>query len=327
MRLINCLTYAGILVLLAYHLMHYNITIGTFVAVYYSIEKLNVALANMFRDIGETMQDIETTSFLYDYLAEEDVKRRFDEYSEGQTIELRNVSFRYENTAYNAVNDINLIIRAGETVAIVGENGAGKSTLTKLIVGLYLPRSGVVLHGNRPTSSFALQALFKRQSAVFQDFVKYKMSLKENIRISDMSSKKAVDEVVSLTNIHINNLPNGMDTVLAREFGGTDVSGGEWKRIAIARGLYKESNIIILDEPTASIDPLEETRIFELFQNATIGKTTILVTHRIGSAKLANKIIVMENGNITEVGKHEELLQKRGLYYKLFQEQYQWYQR
>ena len=142
-----------------------------------------------------------------------------------------------------------------------------------------------------------------------------------------MSSKKAVDEVVSLTNIHINNLPNGMDTVLAREFGGTDVSGGEWKRIAIARGLYKESNIIILDEPTASIDPLEETRIFELFQNATIGKTTILVTHRIGSAKLANKIIVMENGNITEVGKHEELLQKRGLYYKLFQEQYQWYQR
>jgi ATP-binding cassette subfamily B protein len=121
--------------------------------------------------------------------------------------------------------------------------------------------------------------------------------------------------------------PDGLETLLSREFGGIDISGGEWQRIAIARGLYRSCDLIILDEPTAAIDPLEETRIFRLFEKATIGKTTILVTHRLGSAKIADKIVVLDNGRIAEYGTHELLLKQKGIYYTMYKEQSKWYVR
>jgi ATP-binding cassette subfamily B protein len=327
MRLVNAAGYIGIIALLLFYLVNGSISVGIFAAVYYSIDKINRCLKNMFQQIGETMKEMATTKHLFNYLEDGKEPKSVLSSLKNTDIHLKNVSFSYTSSEKNVLKDINLTIHQGETLAIVGENGAGKSTLIKLITGLYQPKTGSVLYGCHPTSEYSTDALQKPISGIFQDFIKYKMTLKENIIISDMESGKPLDEVISVANVNMDKFPDGLETLLSREFGGIDISGGEWQRIAIARGLYRSCDLIILDEPTAAIDPLEETRIFRLFEKATTGKTTILVTHRLGSAKIADKIVVLDNGRIAEYGTHELLLKQKGIYYTMYREQSKWYVR
>ncbi len=311
MRLINTAGYVGIIVLLLYYLVNGSISVGIFASVYYSIDKINRCLKNMFQQIGETMKNIATTNFLFEYLENNKQEKIVLSSLKNTDIHLKNVSFSYINSEKNVLDDINLTIHQGEILAIVGENGAGKSTLVKLITGLYQPKTGSVLYGDHPTSDYSTDAPHKPISGIFQDFTKYKMTLKENIKISDMESNRPLEEVIRVANVNMDKFPEGVETLLSREFGGIDISGGEWQRVAIARGLYRSCDLIILDEPTAAIDPLEETRIFHLFEKATEGKTTILVTHRLGPAKIADKIVVLDNGKIVEYGTHEMLLKQK----------------
>jgi ATP-binding cassette subfamily B protein len=245
-------------------------------------------------------------------------------------IEFRHVSFRYPGNEKSVLNDVNLSIAEGETIAVVGENGAGKSTFAKLLLGLYLPESGEVLVGGWNTKEISPDAIFKKASAVFQNFQRYKMTLRKNIEISQVTYDQVENRLVKvMKDINLEekseSLVNGIDTILSNEFGGTDLSGGQWQRIAIGRGLYRNHNIIVLDEPTASIDPLEESRIYHQFAKLSEGKTSVIITHRIGSARLADRIVVMSNGSVSGIGTHEDLIKGNEVYRNMYEAQAQWY--
>ena len=181
------------------------------------------------------------------------------------------------------------------------------------------------------TKQASLEAVTSGVSAVFQKYQRYKMSFKENLKISDLKEKdqlnneKRAFENVGL-DINSRSFPRGFETVLSREFDGVELSLGQWQRIAIARGLYRVHDTIILDEPTAAIDPIEEANIYRKFAEISEDKTSIIVTHRLGSAKIADKIIVMDEGEIIEEGSHHELMQARGEYWQMFTSQSKWYQ-
>lgn len=248
----------------------------------------------------------------------------------GIAVTLQNVSYSYPGSSSRAIDNVSLSIKRGETVAIVGENGAGKTTLMKLILGLYKPTCGTVLYEGVDLESLDSDEIRKTMSAVFQDYVKYQLTVRENIGFGDVCNmlddarlhsaiqKAMLDDVIA-------ELPNGIDTVLGREFGDTDLSEGQWQRVAIARGYMRDPLIIAIDEPTASLDPMSEADVFRRFIEMTKGSTSILISHRVGSARIADRIIVMRNGKIVEQGTHDELLQKGGEYAELYKAQAQWY--
>lgn len=327
MRVINTLGYLCVLALLVYYLYNGTISVGQFAAVFYSIEKITSMLQKLIEDIGGALVGISTTSFLIRFLNEEKAMGREEELSKVGDIVLKNVSFKYPNAKEKSLSNINLTIKAGTSLAIVGENGAGKSTLTKLIMGLYTPSEGVVQYDGDDIAKYSNSSKFKNISAVFQNFIKYKLSAEDNIRISDISSQDSIENASSKINLSFHDLKISNETMLCREFCGQDLSGGQWQRIAIARGLYRPHDLIVLDEPTAAIDPIEEANVFSTFKKLNDDKTCIFVTHRLGSTQIADKIIVMENGQIVEEGTNQELIKLKGKYYKLLESQAKWYER
>ena len=175
-----------------------------------------------------------------------------------------------------------------------------------------------------------MAGLFKRFSAVFQKYQRYQMSLRDDIGISQinkLTDEKSLDKVCVQAGINIadSSFPLGYETMLSREFNGVDLSGGQWQRVAIARGYFRTHQVIVLDEPTAAIDPIEETKIYNRFAEVSKGKTAIIVTHRLGSVKLAGKILVMKKGKLIEQGTHDELIAIGGEYSRLYKSQEQWY--
>ncbi len=244
------------------------------------------------------------------------------------TIEFRNVSFRYPGTTRDVLHNINLFFDSEETVVIVGLNGAGKTTLIKLLTRLYDPTDGVILLDGIDLREYDTTALYDLFGIIFQDFGKYAFSVRENITFGDVS-REAREEFVKEAAIQSNaddfimQLPDGYDTPLMRFFeeNGIELSIGQWQKLAIARAFYKESDIMILDEPTASLDPMAEQEIFNQF--ATLGnrKITVFVSHRLSSATMASQILVMENGLIIEKGTHKDLMRLHGKYHTLFSTQ------
>jgi len=327
MRVINTLGYIFVLALLVYYLFNGSISVGQFAAIYYSIEKITSMLKNLIAMIGEALEGISTTSFLVRFLNEEKEVGKEENLSKTCDIVLRDVSFRYPNSKEKSLSNINLTIKAGTSLAIVGENGSGKSTLTKIIMGLYNPTEGVVQYGSENIAKYTNTFKFSNISAVFQNFIKYKLSAENNIRISSISSTDSIENSSSKINLCFDDLKINNETILSREFGGQELSGGEWQRIAIARGLYRPHDLIVLDEPTAAIDPIEEANVFSTFKKLSDNKTSIFVTHRLGSTQIADKIIVMENGRIVEEGTNQELIDLKGKYYYLLESQAKWYVR
>ena len=246
----------------------------------------------------------------------------------GHTIEFQDVSFRYPGMDKDVLQHISFTIPAGQTLAIVGLNGAGKTTLIKLLTRLYDPTAGKILLDGRDIKEYDLQSLYRAFGIIFQDFGKYAVSVEENIRFGDVHKKADMEAVrnaaeQSAAKDYIEKLSDGYQTPLMRIFekNGTELSIGQWQKLAIARAFYADSDILILDEPTASLDAIAEQEIFSQFDRLREDKTTIFVSHRLSSATVANDIIVLENGCLIEQGNHRQLMDQQGKYYTLFSTQ------
>ncbi|MDE0219297.1 MAG: ABC transporter ATP-binding protein [Spirochaetaceae bacterium] len=283
--------------------------------------------------LGQSYRASATASHLFEFLERDEGRPMGDRAGEtGGTVTARRLSFTYPGTDTAAVDDVSVDLAPGTTVALVGANGAGKTTLAKLLLGLYVPSSGDVMRGAVNTRDATKQDIRERTSAVFQNFQRYQMTLRDNVALADVT--RAEDEAAVIRALERGGVPaelwqgeEGLDLMLSREFGTRDLSLGQWQRVAIARGLFREHDLILLDEPTASIDPLEEQAVYERFMEIAAGRTAILVTHRLGSARLADRILVMRDGRIVEDGTHRQLLERRGLYHQMFTAQADWYER
>jgi ATP-binding cassette subfamily B protein len=241
-----------------------------------------------------------------------------------QGIEFRNVSFRYPDRDDWALRELNLTIRSGEKIALVGANGAGKTTLIKLLTRLYDPTEGQILLDGVDLRDYDLEDLRLSIGVIFQDFVRYQVSARENIgfgQIKDLADEPRIlaaaerggaDEVVE-------RLPQGYDTLLGRWFEkGAELSGGQWQKIALGRAFMRDSEVLVLDEPTAALDAEREYEIFQRFRDLTAGRIALLISHRFSTVRMADRIVVIEGGRLTELGTHAELLELGGTYARLF---------
>lgn len=242
-------------------------------------------------------------------------------------IRLINVSFRYSDQHAWVLHRVNLFIPAGRCTALVGENGAGKTTLVKLLTRLYDPTEGQILWDNIDIREFDPSELRCHIGAIFQDFIRYDLTVKENIGLGDVShlaNDSRVHEAAMRAGIHntVQNLPKGYQTILSRWLAkdelGIDLSGGQWQKIANARMFMRNADLLILDEPTAALDPQAEYDIYSRFVDLTDGPTSLLITHRFSTVRMADVVAVLEGGHITEYGTHDELLSLKGTYTRLY---------
>jgi len=239
-------------------------------------------------------------------------------------IEFVGVGFRYPGSDEWALRDVNLTIRPGEKIALVGHNGAGKTTLIKLLSRLYDPAEGMITIDGVDIRALDPLELRQRIGVIFQDFVHYHLPARENIGFGQIEAVNSLDRIVESarkSGAHdiIQDLPDGYDTMLGRWFrGGHELSMGQWQKIALARAFMRNAEILVLDEPTASVDAQTEYEIFRHFQKLTEGKMAILISHRFSTVRMADRIVVIDEGRIAEIGSHEDLLRREGIYARLF---------
>lgn len=330
MKSITLVGYIGVLILLFQSLVNNKISVGAFGAVLSSIALMFSAMEELIcTQIGAVTKNLSSVINLMKFLGIKERTGEQREIEEDIKIDFKNVSFKYPESKRYSLEDISFTIYPNETIAIVGENGSGKTTLAKLLLGLYLPTKGEILINEVESSKISSESIFNKFSAVFQKFQRYKMTVKDNVTISDIKNydKEKVLECLKEADIDLENkiFSKDTDTMLSREFDGIELSGGQWQRLAIARGIYKFNNMIVLDEPTSAIDPLEESILFEKFKEISQNKTSIIITHRMGTVKIADRIIVLENGKILESGTHDELLNNNGRYKEMYSAQSKWY--
>lgn len=241
--------------------------------------------------------------------------------------EFRNVSFRYPGSSRLVLKELNLHLHPCERVALIGENGEGKTTIVKLISRLYDPVDGQVLLDGVDLREYALEDLYREIGVIFQDYMRYEMTVRENIavgRIEQIGNLPLLRQSAGKSMAHevVSRLPSGYEQMLGRRFdGGVDLSGGEWQKVALARAYLRDAQILILDEPTAALDARSEYEVFRRFAELTAGKIALFISHRFSTVRMADRIIVLENGRIAEEGNHDALTQLGGRYAEMFEMQ------
>ena len=315
--------------LLAFYLTTKQVTFGVFVSIVSSIGNL----FSILNTAAYSISALETRTYEIGYY------RDFTEFAEKQQIVTNldikkynivfdDVHFTYPGTHKEILRGVSFEINDGERSAIVGVNGAGKSTIIKLLCGLYKPDSGRIIVGGKDLSEFSASEIVRFCAVVFQDFCSYELTLRENVSIGNLQAMNDDQKILSAMEMagacEVAEL--GLEKSLGRlTDDSVNLSKGQWQRVAIARALISDAAFIILDEPTASLDPVAESKMYESFSSIIRERGSIIVSHRLASAKLADKIIVINGGATVEIGSHGELMERNGLYARMFDEQRSWY--
>lgn len=314
--------------------VHGNLTIGGFTLYISAI----TSFADAMRNVMSGFVEIRSYGMYYDAVAEYiDIPKKLREHGNEHLtlrpydIRFENVSFRYQGQTEYALKNVCLSIHAGEKLSIVGENGAGKTTLIKLLTRLYEPTDGRILLNGKDIRNYAYDEYMSLFSAVFQDYQLFAMPLYENVSLAKCGERKDIEKILREVGLsaRLDSLRNGPDTHVYKIFdeNGFEPSGGEGQKIAIARAIYKNAPIVILDEPTAALDPRAEYEIYQHFDELVHGKTALYISHRLSSARFCNRIIVLKDGHIIENGTHDELFAiNNGVYHELYQMQAQFYE-
>lgn len=305
------------------------IGVGDFVTGSYAVQNLTknlLCFANILPEFAEHSMFINNFREVMEHESKIEVDEDATDINtnESHQLDLKNVTYRYPNVTEDTIKNVNLSIKRGEKIGLVGENGAGKSTLLKLLMRLYEPDSGEIQIDSHPYRKVTKESLMKSFSIVEQDFQHYAFTIKEDIsfEVNEISSEKKIKEALEKVDLldAIENLPYGLDSCLTNEFDdeGINLSGGQLQRLAIARMIYQDSGILIMDEPSSSLDPVSEAKMFELIYHLAEGKTLILVSHRLSGVKDMDRIVFMEHGEVTEIGTHQELMKQSGKYAEMF---------
>ena len=307
-----------------------KISVGVFGACITAFASVQNQTKSFLIELGGMPEKINYAKDYFSFIdAEEDGnKNAFHEVGEIQKIELQEVGFCYPNSDHQALKGVSIQISPGEKIAIIGENGSGKTTLAKLLMGIYKPDTGHVSINGVAIQDLERNSYLKKISLISQSFVRYCMTLRENVAISNLEelpNDSAIRDALSDANFRMEDVSLELDTMLGKEFDGVELSGGQWQKIAIARGIFKESEVIIMDEPTSAIDPIAETEILKAFLEIAKNKTAIIISHRTGLCTLVDKIAVMKEGNLVEYGSHDSLIKEDKEYARMFHAQKQWY--
>jgi ABC-type multidrug transport system fused ATPase/permease subunit len=327
---IKMTAYIASIVLALFLTLRGEISIGLFGACIAAFKSVQNVSKELLIRLGRLP---EQTGFVKDYFAyldlEEDADKGEKTITSIEELRADEISFRYPNVDGFAVQGASLSIKKGEKVVILGENGSGKTTLIKLLLGMYPLSDGTVSYNAVPLDELRKGVLYKKISMVAQNFVHYKLTLRENIGIADtdrLADDQGIQESLLLGGDGpLEATEKNLDITLGREFGGAELSGGQWQKLAISRGIFRDSDLIFLDEPTAALDPIIERDVLTGFLEIARSKSAVIISHRVGLCALVDRIVVMKDGHIIETGAHRELLERGGEYARLYNSQAQWY--
>jgi ATP-binding cassette subfamily B protein len=321
----------AVFVFIAYETIQGRLKIGDLVLYQQALQRGESALQGVLSGLSGLYEDNLFLTNLYEFL---NLKPKIADPADPKPfpnpvrhgIEVKNVSFQYADTPRQALNDVSLKILPGETIALVGENGCGKTTLIKLLCRLYEPTQGQILIDGVDIREFAIADLRQDISVIFQDYAKYFFSVRDNIWLGNIESSadQDVEQAARRSGAHdvIERLPKGYDTILGKLFEqGEELSIGQWQKVALARAFLRNSQLIILDEPTSAMDPMAEYEVFQRFRELTRDQMAVLISHRLSTVRMADRIYLMDNGHIAEAGTHEELVELNGRYARLFESQ------
>jgi ATP-binding cassette, subfamily B, bacterial len=335
---VGAASFAGAVVLLGLSAMGGGLSVGAFAAAVKAAQDLQGSLGELVWHFGSLRRTAGFAGDFWDFLDSlPGAEQAPDEailVGDGTPVPVvcENVSFAYPGAGRPSLQDVTFRVEPGELIALVGENGAGKSTLVKVLMGLYPPTAGAVAVDGAAPASPEGAPVRTRMASVFQDFVRYSIAAGENVGVGEapaVSDRTRIEVAAtgSGASAVIEALPHGYDTILGKQWaGGEELSGGQWQKVAIARGYMRRASLLVLDEPTAALDPLAELEVFRRFQALVKGRTAFLISHRLGAARLADRVFVMKDGRLVEAGGHDELMARDGEYAALFRAQAGWYQ-
>jgi ATP-binding cassette subfamily B protein len=330
--IIGTLGYYSAYIYVIWRTINHDYSIGEFTFLTVAIQQASSNLQQVFTT---TSSIADQALFLTDLLAFFEMKPAVISKPNGILVkppfhtgfEFQNVSFVYPGTERRILRNFTFTLHPGERVALIGENGQGKTTIVKLITRLYDPTEGQILLDGIDLREYSLESLHDHIGVIFQDFMQYEMTARENIAVGDVShlaQPGAIEHAAqqSLADTVVNKLEHGYDQVLGRRFdGGVELSGGEWQKIALARAYLRDAQLLILDEPTAALDARSELEVFERFAELTEGKMALLISHRFSTVRMADRIVVLSGGQLIEEGNHHSLMDAGGTYAEMFQMQ------
>ena len=312
---------------ICYRAIYGYISIGDLVMYFLALQRGLQFLKEIMTASSSLYEDNLFLTDLHDFLSLEskiENKETKDLCPSLNSIEIKNVSYAYNETNIDALTNISFEIKKGETIAFVGKNGAGKSTLVKILCKLYDVKSGNIVINNKDLNTIDIKSYRNKIAVIFQDFTKYNLTFKENIQLGNINADIDENKIVNSAknsgiNTLIDSLPNKINTLLGKVFkGGTNLSIGEWQKLALSRAFYKDAELIILDEPTSAMDTIAEEDFLKNFKILTQEKLSVIVSHKLSTLKLADKILFFENNKIIETGTHTELINLKGKYFEMF---------